>query len=645
VSVGPLRSTAATTVLVVEALVASLTPARGGSTKVYSVARRVLRHHGEAVRAGASRTVVALACALACAPLFAIVCAPNAWASSAPFFSSAGVGSLTAKREFALAAPLPDGQVLIAGGLNETPSYLSSAELFDPATSTFSSAGLGSMTTARGGAVALALLDGQVLIAGGYNTSSQYLSSAELFDPASATFSGAGLGSMTTARDQALAAPLPDGQVLIAGGFNGGGFLSSAELFDPASGTFSNKGLGSMTTAREGPVAVPLPDGRVLIAGGVNESGDLASAELFDPASDTFSSAGLGSMSTARFGAVAVPLPDGQVLIAGGEQGHEYLSSAELFDPTSGTFSSVAPGSMTAARLGAVAVALTNGQVLIAGGINHSGILASAELFESAPQASAPAAEFGEQALGEPSGDQTVTVSNVGAQELVISGVSLGGADPGDFAIAADACAGRTLAFQQSCTITVRFTPSALGERSASIELSDNEPAPATISLSGTGVATSSGPTGASGATGQSGPSGSPGIAGVAGVTGAPGPAGAQGATGKQGAPGTLELVTCLTVISTVKQHGHIHYVHQRKCTGISVAGSVKLSGEGIAARAMLERGRVIYAAGTGVVSSRGRTKLVLVERRALPAGRYTLVLRRRVHKRWVNIREVITLG
>jgi hypothetical protein len=108
---------------------------------------------------------------------------------------------------------------------------------------------------------------------------------------------------------------------------------------------------------------------------------------------------------------------------------------------------------------------------------------------------------------------------------------------------------------------------------------------------------------------------------------------------------GTLELVTCLTVTTTVKQHGRTHYVHQRRCTGISVAGSVKLSAEGIAARAMFERGRVIYAIGTGVVSSRGRAKLLLAERRRLGAGHYTLVLRRHLQNRWISVREAITLG
>src|ERR1700722_9185492 len=85
--------------------------------------------------------------------------------------------------------------------------------------------------------------------------------------PAASYFSGLS-ASMTTARQGAVAAALPDGDVLIAGGEDSNGeTLSSAELFDPSSGSFSALS-GSMTTAREGAVAASLPDGDVLIAGG-----------------------------------------------------------------------------------------------------------------------------------------------------------------------------------------------------------------------------------------------------------------------------------------------------------------------------------------------------------------------------------------
>jgi hypothetical protein len=134
-----------------------------------------------------------------------------------------------------VAAPLPDGRVLSAGGASNpsSPTALASAELFDPATGSFSSLGIGSMGTPREGAVAAPLLDGRVLIAGGRTgLGSEPLASAEIFNPASKSFSSLGIGSMGTPRLFASAASLPDGRVLVAGGnTTGGGIVSSAEIY------------------------------------------------------------------------------------------------------------------------------------------------------------------------------------------------------------------------------------------------------------------------------------------------------------------------------------------------------------------------------------------------------------------------------
>jgi hypothetical protein len=297
------------------------------------------------------------------------------------------------------ASPLPDGRVLIAGGEDMNPWQ--TAEVYDPASGRFSTQGVGLMTTPREEAVAAPLPNGDVLIAGGTDARGPLLKSAELFDPASGTFSSAGMGTMTDARDAPAAALLPNGDVLIVGGFDGSSMLSTAELYDPQSREFSDAGVGRMTTGRWAPIAAPLPDGKVLVAGGVDDSGQIsATAELFDPATGTFSSAGVGRMTTPRAFATAAPLPNGDVLIAGGisRNGGDPLTSAELFDPKTNTFSSAGVGSMTGARMQAAAAPLPDGDVLIAGGAGAGGELSSAELF-TFPRSAAPTGLSGHAVL------------------------------------------------------------------------------------------------------------------------------------------------------------------------------------------------------------------------------------------------------
>jgi trimeric autotransporter adhesin len=100
---------------------------------------------------------------------------------------------------------------------------------------------------------------------------------------------------------------------------------------------------------------------------------------------------------------------------------------------------------------------------------------------------SANSLPFGARGVGVTSITQTVTVTNMGNAALAIGGVSLTGADTGDFLIVSNTCTG-TVAVSGSCAVGVNFTPAATGTRSANVQiLSNAASSPDLVGLTGTG--------------------------------------------------------------------------------------------------------------------------------------------------------------
>jgi len=93
---------------------------------------------------------------------------------------------------------------------------------------------------------------------------------------------------------------------------------------------------------------------------------------------------------------------------------------------------------------------------------------------------------FGTQSLLVTSAPQNVTLSNTGFGPVAISGVAITGTNAGNFA-QTNNC-GSSLAVGASCTISVTFTPSSMGNESATLMISDNAgDSPQQVSVAGTG--------------------------------------------------------------------------------------------------------------------------------------------------------------
>ena len=343
-------------------------------------------------------------------------------------------GSMHVAREQQTATLLDDGQVLVAGGLNYRDNMgpgvsYSSAELYDPATGVFSSAG--SMAVAHVGGSATLLSNGWALVAGGGT------SDAELYQPSRGIWVPA--GPLLTPRTDLTMTMLHDGTVLASGGTGPDGVpLGSAERFLAGPGPLVLLSTGTVsfgaqligTSSGDQSIGVTNVGTRPLLVSGVGVGGahpaDFAATSTctpaalapgsscsvrvaFTPAATGLRSAEVsvvddgplspqqvavsgygagpyawsptGSMATARDGFASAVLHDGRVLIAGGEAALSPLTSAEVWDPVSGTWSATSP--LSTVRAYPTAVTLPNGEVLVAGGYDANfARLASAELYE-----------------------------------------------------------------------------------------------------------------------------------------------------------------------------------------------------------------------------------------------------------------------
>ncbi len=264
-------------------------------------------------------------------------------------------GTMARPRTGYTAVRLLDGRVLVIGGHHRnsegSDDDAMSAEVYDPATGTWSAAG----EISKPLVTATLLRDGKVLVLVGYPEGAR---TAEVYDLASGMWTATGRMTRGAEKSEGTFTVLQDGRVLLAG-------REGAQVYDPATGTWT--ATGPMVQGEGLDTYTVLRDGRVLVAGWVG-------AQVYDPAAGTWTATGKmsasGKKNEARYGGAATLLSDGKVLLAGGMSyspplNYDRLDSAEVYDP--GTDSWTAVANMPAPTSQMTAFLQPDGKVLVFG--------------------------------------------------------------------------------------------------------------------------------------------------------------------------------------------------------------------------------------------------------------------------------------
>ncbi len=294
----------------------------------------------------------------------------------------------TAKNRFN-ALILKDGRVMTAGGFDGT-NVLQETTFYNTALNTWSVGGASTIDQHANASMVL-LLDGRVLLSGGATGTGSETFNQEVYDPSTDAWNI--IVPLAFQRQDHQAITLPSGQVLIMGGrtigqllnpSSGARILSACEVVDVGANTSTI--TGRMAYRRTGFSVTNLPDGRVLVIGGWGGTANgaanaaLAVCEVYDPSLGQWSPAGF--LKTARWNHSAILLPNNKVMVLGGTTTSNGKQSGplniEYLDLA--TFKVVAAPVPLKTSISSAVCVKTNGIVLVTGGINSSGTVASTQV-------------------------------------------------------------------------------------------------------------------------------------------------------------------------------------------------------------------------------------------------------------------------
>ena len=320
-------------------------------------------------------------------------------------------GNINQDRHWHTATRLLDGKVLVAGGFGKRFKVLKSVEIYNPISGIWTISE--DMNFPRAEHSAALLKDGRVLVTGGRDENYTPTYSSEIFNPELGVWEI--YEDMSRQRHKHISIVQPDGTVIIVAGNGPSRSLSDVELMDPINGRLEI--LSPTLKEHSDHAAISLGDGRILVSGGLKLEDEIVKsvgAEIYDVKNDSWTKTSIQPRRTSTH--TLLLLKDGKVIQVGGFSGGSSDNRVELYDPVTDKW--FEGPILNNARMLHTTSLLDDGRVIAIGGTSRAGNMTGSEIYN-------PKTEMWSQSgdMVEPRTSHTATILEDG-KVLVVGGTN-----------------------------------------------------------------------------------------------------------------------------------------------------------------------------------------------------------------------------